>query len=144
MAETISGLEGELRSNGISVEELRRGEAVELTYMTAFPGERVHHREMGRALNVFIDLASDGRWEPARVDATVVRTDDDVQGTWYAEADWFRGLAEYRLSEVEFSSLVLDTLEEAADASKDADGTEDVDASETAGAPNADSTEGDE
>ncbi|WP_101294467.1 hypothetical protein [Halegenticoccus soli] len=112
MPETITGLEGELRSNGISVEEIRQEETVELTYMTAFPGERVDHREMGRALNVFIDLVEDGRWEPTRVDATVVRTTDDVLGTWRAEPEWFRGLVEYRLNEVEFSSLVLDTLSE--------------------------------
>jgi hypothetical protein len=112
MADSLTGLEAELRSNGISVEEVDRGETVELTYVTAFPGERVHHMEMGRALNTFVELAEDGAWEPTRVEATVLRFEDDVQGTWYAEPEWFEGLLEYRLSETEFSQKVLDTLEE--------------------------------
>lgn len=127
MSDEITGLEAELRSNGISVESLDRGDGVELTYMTAFPGEQVNHQEMGRALNTFIDLAEDDRWEPARVEATVVRTDDDVQGTWYAEPAWFEGLLSYELSETEFSTRVLETLdeslEEAEEPTEDGPGT---------------------
>ncbi|MFC4357458.1 hypothetical protein ACFO0N_05775 [Halobium salinum] len=115
MSDDMTGLEAELRSNGISVEALSRGDQVELTYLTAFPGERVHHPEMGRALNTFIDLVEDDRWEPARVEATVVRADDDVQGTWHAEPEWFDALCSYRISETEFSTRVLDTLEESVD-----------------------------
>lgn len=112
MTDEMSGLEAELRSNGISVEQVDRGETVELVYMTAFPGQRVHHKEMGRALNVFIDLAEADDWELTRVEATVIRSHDDVQGTWHAEAEWFRGLLDYRLSEEDFSAKVLDTLSE--------------------------------
>lgn len=116
MGDDITGLEAELRSNGISVETLSRDEPVGLTYLTAFPGERVHHMEMGRVLNTFVELAEDGRWEPARVEATVVRADEDVQGSWHAEPDWFEALLEYRISETEFSARVLDTLDEPAEA----------------------------
>lgn len=112
MSADLTGIEAELRSNGVSVESFDRGERVELTYLTAFPGDSVDHGEMGRALTVFVDLAEDGEWEPVRVDATVVRADDDVLGTWHAEPEWFVDLAEYRISETEFSSRVLDTLEE--------------------------------
>lgn len=112
MREALTGLEAELRSNGISVESVALGEAVEISYLTAFPGQHVHHQEMGRALNTFIDLLEADRWEPKRVDATVLRSDDDVLGTWHAEAEWFDALASYRISEEEFSSRVLGTLEE--------------------------------
>jgi hypothetical protein len=112
MTDDVTGVEAELRSSGISVERVDRGETVELVYMTAFPGPTVHHMEMGRALNVFIDLAEDGRWEPKPVEATVVRSEDDVQGTWRAEPEWFEGLLDYRLSEEDFSERVLATLSE--------------------------------
>lgn len=112
MTDEITGLEAELRSNGISVERVDRGETVELVYMTAFPGQQLHHKEMGRALNVFIDLAEDGDWQPRPVEATVIRSNDDVQGTWHAEPEWFQGLLDYRLSEEDFSAKVLDTVAE--------------------------------
>lgn len=112
MTDDITGLEAELRSNGISVERVDRGETVELVYMTAFPGDDVHHMEMGRALNVFIDLAEDSRWDPTPIEATVLRADEDVQGTWRAEPEWFEGLLDYRLSEEDFSEHVLATLSE--------------------------------
>lgn len=108
----ITGVEGELRSNGISVESLDEGgETVELTYLTAFPGEDVNHMEVGRALRTFVGRVEAGEWEPKRVDATVLRADDDVQGTWHAEAEWFRKYDRYELSDEDFSELVLDTLE---------------------------------
>lgn len=112
MDDDISGLEGELRSNGISVESLSKGETVELTYLTAFPGDQVNHQEMGRACNVFIDRADEGEWEPKPVEATVLRADDDVEGTWRIDPEWITGLLEYRLSETEFSTRVLNTLSE--------------------------------
>lgn len=122
MAADMTGLEAELRSNGISVERIDAGETVDLVYLTSFPGPTVHHMEMGRALNVFIDLAEDGEWDPVPVEATVLRSDDDVQGTWRAEPEWFSGLLEYRLSEEEFSALVLETLSESVDSAEHADG----------------------
>lgn len=105
-------LEDELRSYGVDVESLETGECVDLTYTTAFPGDSVDHAEMGRALNALVDLASMDVWDPVRVEATVVRSPGDVLGRWHAEADWFERLSTYELSETEFSSLVLETLEE--------------------------------
>lgn len=109
MSDVVDGLEGELRSNGISVEEVSRGETLDLTYLTAFPGKRINHQEMGRACNTFIDLADD-EWTPRRVEATVLRADDDVLGTWHIEPQWITKLNEYRISEEDFSERVLDTL----------------------------------
>lgn len=110
MTNELTGIEAELRSNAISVERVELADPIELTYTTAFPGESVNHGEIGRALNSFIEMFEDGT-EPRRVEGTVFRSDSDVQGTWHAEAEWFEALAEYRISETEFSTRVLDTLE---------------------------------
>lgn len=108
----VTGLEAELRASGISVESLDPSDPVELTYMTAFPGERVEHGEIGRACNALLDAARAGEWEPTRVEATVVRAPGDVQGTWHAEGEWFAALLADELSETAFSTRVLDTLSE--------------------------------
>ncbi|WP_224268273.1 hypothetical protein [Haloprofundus salinisoli] len=108
-------IEEELRGNGINVEEVDVGDGsdgVDLTYMTAFPAAHVNHREVGQALTAFIDLAREGEWKPEPVRATSVRIDDDVQGRWRAEAEWFEDYLSYGLSDEDFSELVLDTLEE--------------------------------
>lgn len=115
MSDVVDGIEGELRSNAISVEELSVGDSVDLTYLTAFPGMRVNHQEMGRACNTFIDLFEADEWSACRVDATVLRADDDVLGTWHIEPEWITGYAEYRLSDEDFSERVLDTLSHVAD-----------------------------
>ncbi|XVH32148.1 hypothetical protein ACNS7O_02905 [Haloferacaceae archaeon DSL9] len=108
---SIPALEDELRSYGISVETVDRTDSgLELTYMTAFPGNEVHRREMGRALNGFLELAETDVWEPERVDATVVRMTDDVLGTWHADPAWFDALLDDDISETEFSTRVLDTI----------------------------------
>jgi len=113
MPDVISGLEGDLRSNGIDVESIDPdGDTVDLVYLTAFPDVSVNHQEMGRALRTFVDAAEHGDWEPTRVEATVLRHPEDVQGSWHAEAEWFRGYLEYDISGEEFSARVIDTLSE--------------------------------
>ena len=113
MNDVISGLEGELRSNGINVESLdTSGETVDIVYLTAFPDVSVNHQEMGRALSTFVDAIEHGEWEPTRVEATVLRHEEDVQGTWHAEPEWFRQYAEYDITGEEFSARVIDTLAE--------------------------------
>jgi hypothetical protein len=121
MSDVVDGLEGELRSNAISVEEIDRGETIDLTYLTAFPGKRVNHQEMGRACNTFIDLAEADDWSPRRVEATVLRSDDDVLGTWHIEPEWIEGLIQYRLSEEDFSERVLETLDHDTDGSEESE-----------------------
>lgn len=113
MNDVVSGLEGELRSNGISVESVDPGgETVDLVYLTAFPDVTVNHQEMGRALRTFVDAAEHGEWQPKRVEATVLRHQEDVQGTWHAEAEWFERYLDYDITGEEFSELVIDTLSE--------------------------------
>ena len=106
----IMGIEAELRSNGIHVESIDADEPVDLTYMTAFPGEEVDRGEVGRVCSTFIDLYENERWGPARIDATVVRSADDVLAYWHADPEWIEDVAGGELSEVEFSALVVETI----------------------------------
>jgi hypothetical protein len=118
MAMDADALAAELRSYGISVEDLSVDEdALRVTYMTAFPGDTVHHPEIGRACNALIDLQEADRWEPTRVEATVERAPGDVLGRWHVEPEWFERLASYELSETEFSTRVLETIDHASEAS---------------------------
>jgi hypothetical protein len=107
-----SELETELRNFGIDIHEVEGVDPVELSYITSLPGDEVDHTEMGTALNGLLDMAREGKWDPTRVEATVLRFEDEVMNTWYAKAEWFEGLLEYRLSETEFSTKVLETLDE--------------------------------
>lgn len=111
MTDELTGLEAELRSNAISVEEVDIGDRIDLTYTTAFPGDSVNHGEIGRALSTLIELFENDL-KRRRVEGTVLRSDSDVQAEWHAEAEWFEELADYRISETDFSAKVLDTLEE--------------------------------
>ncbi|MDR5672031.1 Uncharacterized protein AArcCO_2235 [Halalkaliarchaeum sp. AArc-CO] len=106
----IQGIEAELRSNGIHVESIEAGEPVDLTYMTAFPGREVDRGEVGRICSTFIDLYENERWEPTRIDATVVRSADDVLAYWHAEPEWIEDVSDGECSEVEFSTLVVETI----------------------------------
>ncbi|GAA0716032.1 hypothetical protein J2744_001824 [Halorubrum trapanicum] len=108
--ERTADVEPALRSYGVSVESIDRGDPLELTYMTAFPGRKIHRGEIGRALNALIDRAEADEWDPVRVEGTVVRSPGDVLGTWRVEAEWFEALIGYEISETEFSSRVLDTV----------------------------------
>jgi hypothetical protein len=101
----------ELRGHNVDVQSLDPGDPLELTYLTAFPGREVNHTEMGQALTAFVELVEADEWEPSRVEATVLRSDDDVQATWHCEAAWFEELVSYGISETEFSSRVLETVE---------------------------------
>jgi len=107
-----STLEEELRNFGLDIHDVDDVDPVELSYITAYPGDEVNHMEMGKALNAFLDMAREDDWEPTRVEATVLRFEDEVMNTWYAKTEWFEGLLEYRLSETEFSTRVLETLDE--------------------------------
>ncbi|MFB6092386.1 MAG: hypothetical protein ABEK02_05185 [Haloquadratum sp.] len=117
MNETGTDLESHLRSHGIDVESIDPdGDAVDLVYLTAFPGASVNHQEMGRALRAFVDLAEGDEWNPTRVEATALRHENDVQGTWHAEAAWFRRYLDYDLSGEAFSARVIETLSESTEA----------------------------
>ncbi len=126
--DVITGVEGELRSYGISIERIAYvdpesdeeddpadedtpTEQLEVAYITAFPGTDINHKEMGRACNALIELAEEGTWTPQPVTATVLRADDDQLGTWRIDPAWIEGLLAYDLSETEFSARVVDSIE---------------------------------
>lgn len=116
MSMDAAALEAELRSYGISVEDLSvDDDVIDLEYMTAFPADRVHDGEIGRACNTLIDLIEADECEPMRIDATVVRSPGDVLGSWHAEAEWFTQLGNYEITETEFSTRVLETVQHATD-----------------------------
>jgi len=109
--DVIGGLEDELRNYGISVEWVDHdADGLAFAYITAFPGAQINHGEMGRACNALIDLAA-ASWTPKPVEATVLRSEDDVMGTWGIEPEWIEKLQRYELSEPAFSERVLDTVE---------------------------------
>ncbi|WP_096390094.1 hypothetical protein [Halopenitus persicus] len=104
-------LADELRSYGVSVESIAVEEGtVGVTYLTAFPGETVPKREVGRACNALIDLADEGRWEPQPVEATVVRAPGDVLGWWSLDPAWIDRIVADDLTETEFSTRVVETI----------------------------------
>ncbi|MFC7202284.1 hypothetical protein ACFQJC_02060 [Haloferax namakaokahaiae] len=105
-----AAIEEELRGNGISVESISLGESVSLVYLTSFPDVQPDHGEVGRAVKAFLEL-SEGEWDPKTVEATILRSDDDVQATWTLEAEWIRGYNEYRLDDYELTDRVLDSIE---------------------------------
>lgn len=111
-------LEARLTSHGVYVTTLERGEkAMEIEYESIDAGQidEVPHQEMGRVINVYRELVEEGSEddpdEYSRIEATVTDLEGSPVGTWYAEADWLRALANEDLSEVEFSSRVLDTID---------------------------------
>ncbi|WP_396612012.1 hypothetical protein ACH9L7_01650 [Haloferax sp. S1W] len=109
--ESVAAVEEALRGNGISVESLSAGPPLSLTYLTAFPSRKPNHGEVGRAVTAFLELARDD-WDPTTVEATILRSDDDVQATWRLDADWIRAYNRYELDDVELSQRVLDSLDE--------------------------------
>ncbi|AFK20243.1 hypothetical protein E6P09_13970 [Haloferax mediterranei ATCC 33500] len=114
--EPAAAVEEALRGNGISVESLSIDESVSLTYLTAFPDVEPDHGEVGRAVTTFLELAQSDEWEPTTVEATILRSEGDVQATWRLEADWIQAYNDYTLDDEELSQRVLDTLYEGGDA----------------------------
>jgi len=88
-----SELEEELRNFGVDVHDIGAVDPVELSYITAYPGEEVNHMEMGKVLNAFIDLETESDWEPSRVEATVLRFEDEVMNTGTRRRSGSRGCA---------------------------------------------------
>ncbi|ELZ93977.1 hypothetical protein C440_10168 [Haloferax mucosum ATCC BAA-1512] len=109
--EPAAAVEEALRGNGISVESLSLEESVSLTYLTAFPDVEPDHGEVGRAVTALLELTG-GDWEPITVEATVLRSESDVQATWRLEADWIRAYNDGALNDEELSQRVLDSLYE--------------------------------
>ncbi|MDG5777698.1 hypothetical protein VB773_12220 [Haloarculaceae archaeon H-GB2-1] len=104
-------LESRLTSHGVYVTELdEMDDGYDLTYESIAADEgAVPHREIGRVVNVFLDLHGDD-WRGARIEATVLDLEGERKGTWHVEASWLGELTDDEISEEEFSARVLDTI----------------------------------
>jgi hypothetical protein len=108
-------LESRLTNNGCYLREVAvEDDAYVVTYQSVAADQHgeVPYQQVGDVVNVFRTLFDEADWPVRTVDATVVDLDDDVLGSWRADADWFRGLADGDLTEVEFSRRVVASLEE--------------------------------
>lgn len=113
-------LEARLTSHGVYVTALERNEGtLDVEYESIDAGRigEVPHQEMGRVINIYRELVDEERKgdakkdEYARIEATVTDLEGDPVGRWHAEADWLRALAADDLSEVDFSTRVLETID---------------------------------
>lgn len=105
-------IESRLTSHGIYVtefEERENGYRVRYESLAADDGT-VPHRELGRLVNVFLDLHPDD-WSGARIDCEVTDLEDRLLAEWHVEAEWLDRLTDDDLSEPAFSERVVDTLE---------------------------------
>ncbi|KAB1193665.1 hypothetical protein GJR96_09520 [Haloferax sp. MBLA0076] len=114
--EPTVAVEEALRGNGISVESLSIDDSISVTYLTAFPDVEPDHGEVGRAVTAFLELSQVDDWEPTTVDATILRSEGDVQATWRLDEDWIRAYNRYELDDEDLSKRVLDSLYEEGDA----------------------------
>lgn len=105
-------LENRLLSHGIYVTAFEATDGgYELEYESLYADEGViPHREVGRVINVFLDLHPDD-WSGADIEAVVTDLEGDPQGDWRVEADWFAAMRDGELSETDFSAKVISTLE---------------------------------
>lgn len=109
--ELADRLENRLMAHGIYVEHVGEHEgALHVEYETASGGESVPHREVGRVVNELREAREDG-WEPTDVHGWVEDVDGGERGSWHAKEGWFHALAEGYLTETDFSTLVLASIE---------------------------------
>lgn len=112
LSETV---ENRLMGQGIYLEswEERREDGdrvVDLEYEVVSEAPVVTSHEVGQVVRTLLSAAEEREsWRPVTLRVTSLSTDGAVRGTWRVEAAWFRRLHD-DLSEVEFSSRVLDTL----------------------------------
>ena len=105
-------LEHRLMSHGVYVtafESTDGGYALEYESLYAEEGV-IPHREVGRVINVFLDLHDDD-WSGVDIEAVVTDLEGEPQGDWRVDADWFAALNAGSLSETDFSAKVIATLE---------------------------------
>lgn len=105
-------LANRLMSHGVYVTEFETTEdGYALEYESLYADEGViPHREVGRVINVFLDLHPDD-WAGADIEAVVTNLEGDPEGSWRVEAEWVAAMTADELSETEFSQKVIATLE---------------------------------
>ena len=115
--ELAERLENRLMSHGVYVVDYTESEgALHVAYETASAGEGVAKNEIGRLLNVLLDAREDG-WEARDINAWVYDieegdvSDRDPRGRWEAREGWIHALEEGYISETDFSTLVISTVQ---------------------------------
>lgn len=106
-------IEARLTSHGVYVDTVTEADgSYEVVYesLAADSEGKIPHREAGRVINVFRDLHDDD-WSGADIDAVVTDLEGVELGRWHVEADWFDGLHNGELTEIEFSEKVIETIE---------------------------------
>lgn len=107
-------VENRLMSQGVYIdtfEETDHG-GYYLEYESLYAEEGViPHREVGRVINVFLDLHDDD-WQGVDIEAVVTDLDGNPEGTWHVEREWLTALNADELSETDFSQKVIGTLQD--------------------------------
>jgi hypothetical protein len=121
-------VESRLTSHGVYVDEFTvEGGDYFVSYESiAADDGAIPHQEVGRVLNVLLDLHPGG-WDGTNVEGTVLNLDGEVEGTWHVEDQWLVDLDAYRLTETEFSQKVIETIEPVGGAEADGDGSAEAD-----------------
>lgn len=105
-------LENRLMSHGVYVDRFEAtddgGYAIEYESLYADEGV-IPHREVGRVINVFLDLHDDD-WTGADIEAVVTDSAGESGGSWHVDREWVAALNAGALSETEFSAKVIETL----------------------------------
>lgn len=116
-------VESRLTSHGVYVDEftVEDGDYFVSYESIAADDGAIPHQEVGRVLNVLLDLHPGG-WGGTNVEGTVLNLDGEIEGTWHVEDEWLVDLDAYRLTETEFSQKVIGTIEPVGDGSAEADG----------------------
>lgn len=106
-------LENRLMSHGVYVDVFeRRDGGYYLEYESLYADEGViPHREVGRVINVFLDLHDDD-WAGVDIEAVVTNLEGDPEGRWQVKQSWLADLLADELSETEFSEKVIGTLKD--------------------------------
>lgn len=112
--ELATRIENRLMSHGVYVDRFEESGAggYYLEYESLHADEGViPHREVGRVINVFLDLHDDD-WTGADIEAVVTDLEGNPEASWHVEQSWLAELTAGELSETEFSERVIATLQE--------------------------------
>lgn len=107
-------LENRLMGQGIYLTSWdRNGEILAVEYEVVVDHTVVTSDEVGRVVRTILEVVEEyEEWTVPGIRATSLTTDGATRGSWQVEREWFELLHD-DLSEVEFSGLVLETIEHA-------------------------------
>lgn len=99
-----------LLDGGIGVDSLEQpGSTVELSYQTTATTEQAHAQEIGYIAGAYAYGVDQG-WESDRLEATAM-VGNQLIGTWHIEAEWAQAHTDGEMSDEEYFTRILNTLE---------------------------------